>query len=152
MEQDLLTAFNAGGLDVASQGDATVAALYSRAKYTAIKLDTLIAGGETASGPITSLSSHSGLPSQVHTTGGILITSIDDGRTNSGGNLKLTNLTVDMSRQQLLADVVGGNGLGLRGRGGCGAPPEEGLMEGRRAPACLPKVFGFSSISSREKT
>lgn len=72
----------------------------------------------TAAAPITSLTgSFDGTTvtvNQVATAGGALQTAYEDGFTNTGGTLAITNLRVDLGAKLVYADLEGGNGVGLK--------------------------------------
>jgi PEP-CTERM motif len=52
----------------------------------------------------------------VFTQGGIHMWITPDGITNSGGQMIINNISVDFSNKKIVADVQGGNGLGLQER------------------------------------
>jgi hypothetical protein len=104
----LLPAMNAGGVQVETVAPAIVhTQKNTRMKYTAI----------SAVAPVTSLSGDvvgdTLVVASVATAGGALQTAEDDGLTNTGGSLAITNLQVDLAGKRVYADIEGANGIGL---------------------------------------
>jgi hypothetical protein len=105
----LISALNAGGVQVAEVAPATVVAKQNtRFKYTSV----------SAAAPVTSLSGdltgNAVTVGSVATAGGALQTAEDDGLTNTGGTLSITNLKVDLGAKRVYADITGGNGVGAK--------------------------------------
>jgi hypothetical protein len=106
--KSLLTALNAGGIDVVGNSPASVSATRNTAgKYTAI----------SAAAPVSSLTlSFDGSAIDVlsvGTKGGATLLATADDLTNSGGSLALNNISVDLNSKTIYADVTGGNGVGF---------------------------------------
>ncbi len=102
----LLTALNAGGIDVTPVDPALVDTVFVKGKYTSV----------SAAAPVASLtgsvSGGSLAVTGVATSGGALQSAFDDGLTNSGGSLQITNITVDLNTKAVYADIEGGNDVG----------------------------------------
>jgi PEP-CTERM motif len=107
----LITALNAGGIEVSAIAPATVAETLNK-KFQYVTL--------SANAPVTSLTGTFDSNTQVLTVnsvgtkGGALLTATADGLTNTGGSLSITSIGVDLASKTILADITGGNGVGYK--------------------------------------
>jgi hypothetical protein len=104
----LLAALNAGGIQLEKIDPATLdVKINTRFKYTAI----------TADAPVHSVTGvFDGAKLDVigvATRGGATMLAEDDGITNTGGSLAIYNISVDVVGKTVLADIDGGNGVGV---------------------------------------
>jgi hypothetical protein len=107
--KSLMTALNAGGIDVVAVGDAKVdITRNTRGAYTAVSATApIVSGVGTFDGQTLILD-----VSQVASSGGATLVATEDGLSNTGGFLTIANISVDIPSKQLYADIEGANGVG----------------------------------------